>query len=172
MSELIPVPVRVGLVIVAALILQLSVVNRIGLFGVSGDLMVVVAVAAGYHAGPERGAIIGFASGLAADLLIATPMGLTALVLTGVGYVSGLVATNLIRESRLMVVFLATVMAPVSVGAWILIGALLGQTYLLHAPVLSILSVSALVAMGVIWLVSPVLGWALADPHQRLRQAA
>lgn len=168
MSMVIPVPLRVGAVIAAALVLQLSVVGRIGLFGVSGDLMVVVAVAAGYHAGPERGALIGFVAGLSIDLLLVTPLGLSALVLTGVGYISGLVATNLIRESRLMVVVLATALAPTAVGAWVLIGALFGQTHLLEAPLLPIGLVTALVALAAIGLVSPVVRWAVSGPHPRV----
>lgn len=167
----VPVPLRVGLVIGAALVLQLGVVNQMGLFDVSGDLMVVVAVAAGYHAGPERGALIGFVTGLSIDLLLVTPMGLSALVLTGVGYISGLVATNLIRESRLMVVVLATAMAPAAVGVWVLVGALFGQSHLLDAPLLSIGLVTALVALAAIWLVSPVVRWAVSDPHHRVGQS-
>ena len=41
------------------------------LFGVQGDLMLLVAIAAGLAAGPDRGATIGFAAGLAYDLMLA-----------------------------------------------------------------------------------------------------
>ena len=52
-----------------------------GVFGAHGDLLLLVPIAAGLTVGPERGAIAGFVAGLAVDLLVTTPFGLTALTL-------------------------------------------------------------------------------------------
>jgi rod shape-determining protein MreD len=168
MSDLVPAPVRVALVIFAALLVQLSVVSQLQFWGVSGDVLVVAAVAGGFVAGPERGAAIGFATGLAIDLLLTTPLGLTALVFTAVGYVSGVVSQSLIRSSRLTVLALTAIVAPVSVGVWVTVGALFGQTHLLQAPLVTIATVSTGVAIATIWLVLPLMRWAVVDPHARL----
>jgi rod shape-determining protein MreD len=164
-----PVPVRVGLVLFAALLVQLSVVSRLMVGGVSGDVLVVLAVAGGFVAGPERGAAIGFAIGVGMDLLLTTPLGLTAIVYTVVGYGSGLVASNLIRSSRLTVVALVAFAAPAAIGAWVVIGALFGQTFLLHVPLGRIAVMHLLVAVLAIPLVLPAMRWATADVHTRLR---
>ncbi len=166
----VPMPVRVGLVILVGLVLQLSLVGRAQLFGVAGDVMVVIAVAAGFHAGPDRGAVIGFATGLAVDLTLVTPLGLTALVFAGVGYASGLFAANLIRAVPLAVVALAAVAAPTAVVVWVLVGVVFGQNHLLNAPLIPILGVTSLVAALTAPLVSPALRWATADPMARVRR--
>lgn len=165
-----PVPARVALVGFVALLLQLSVVNRIEIAGVTGNILVVVTVAAGFTAGPERGAIIGFALGLAFDLLLTSPLGLTAVVYTVVGYVSGLVATALIRESRLAGVLLAALAAPAAMFIWVVFGALFGQAHLFDAPLLAIALVAALVAFVTVWLALPVMRWATLDPYHQVRQ--
>lgn len=172
MVEMVPVPVRVGVVLFVALVVQLAAVNRIELFGATGDVMVVVAVASGFTLGRERGAVVGFATGLAVDLVLTTPLGLTALVFTGVGYVSGIVATNLLRSSRLAVVALAVVAAPVSVLLWAVVGALFGQSHLLDAPLMRVAAANAMVALATIWVVFPVVRWAVEDPHRRVRHLA
>jgi rod shape-determining protein MreD len=163
-----PPAVKLPLVIFAALLVQLSVVNRIELWGVSGDVLVVVAIAGGFVAGPERGAAIGFATGLAIDLLLSTPLGLTALVFTVVGYVAGMVSVNLIRSSRLTLFALVALSAPTAVGAWVVIGALFGQTYLLEAPVATIALVVTIVALIATPVVTPALRWATTNPDHRM----
>lgn len=168
----VPVPVRLGLVIFLAIVVQLSVLNRIAVAGVTADGLVVVAVAAGFVAGPARGAAVGFAVGLGFDLLLSTPLGLTALVYTVVGYVAGVVASNLIRDSRLTAFALAAVAAPSAMGAWVVVGALFGQAHLLDAPLVRIAVVSAVGAVVLLPLVLAVMRWAVADPYDRVRQRA
>lgn len=166
----VPVPVRVGLVVLAGLVLQVSLVARGQILGVAGDVMVVIAVAAGFHAGPDKGAVIGFATGLAVDLTLTTPLGLTALVFAGVSYASGVVAGNLIRAMPLAVVALSAVAAPAAVAVWVLVGVVFGQDHLLDAPIGPILLVAALVAALAAPIVSPAVRWATADPLARVRR--
>lgn len=168
---MVPHQVRIALVVFVALLMQVSVVNRLPIAGVVGDLLVVVAVAGGFVAGPERGAFIGFVTGLSIDLFLTTPLGLTAIVFTAVGYVSGLVANNLIRSSKVTVLLLAAIAAPASTMAWVLVGALLGQVHLLEAPLLRIGLVSSVVAVAAVPLMLAVMRWAADDPHDRVRRA-
>jgi rod shape-determining protein MreD len=170
--SVVPVPLRLAFVAFVALIVQLSVVNRVTFGGVTADALVVVAVAAGLLGGPERGAAVGFGLGLVWDLLLSTPLGLTALVYTVVGYVAGLVAANLIRDSRLTALALAVLAAPAATGAWVVIGALFGQTFLLDAPLLRIAIANALVAVVALPLVLMATRWAVTGPYDRVRQHA
>ena len=170
--SVVPVSVRVGLVAFCAVIVQLSVVNRVGIGGVTAEVLVVVAVAAGFSGGPERGAAVGFGVGLAWDLLLSTPLGLTAFVYTVAGYVAGLVAANLIRDSRLTAYLLAVLSAPVATLAWVVIGALFGQTFLLDAPLVRIALVNLVVSMAVVPMVLVAMRWAVSDPYDRVRHHA
>ena len=79
-------PDQGALLLLAALVIHTSVLSGIRLQGVRPDLMLLIAVCAGLVAGPERGAIVGFAAGLASDLFLQTPLGLSALTFTVVAF--------------------------------------------------------------------------------------
>jgi len=78
--------VRVGGLLLLAVILQLSALNQLDLFGGHADLVVLVVAAVAYYAGSVAGCATGFAAGLLLDLLTGTTMGASSLVLTAVGY--------------------------------------------------------------------------------------
>jgi len=61
---------RLPLMLIAALLLQTSVLVRLRVFGVMPDFMLLVAVAAGLTAGPSRGAALGFTAGMVIDLFL------------------------------------------------------------------------------------------------------
>ena len=73
---------RLPIMMLVALLLQTTVLNRLRLFGVMPDFMLLVAGAGGITAGPTRGAALGFSSGMLIDLFLPTPLGLSALVFT------------------------------------------------------------------------------------------
>jgi rod shape-determining protein MreD len=109
------------LLIIAALVLQVSLVNRLlGWFAPDLVLLVVVALAA--IRGPLAGAVIGFCGGLAYDLLPPAnhTLGQYALVLCALGYAAGRVGGRL---PLLTVAVCAVIFPGLSAG----IGALLGS---------------------------------------------
>jgi hypothetical protein len=67
--------VRYGLLIVTAAILQRGVFSQLRVDGAVPDALLVLAVAAGIVGGTDRGATVGFFSGLALDLMVTTPFG-------------------------------------------------------------------------------------------------
>lgn len=81
----------VGCLLVAAVVLQVSLLARLGLPAATPDLVLVVVVALAYARGPSVGAVVGFAGGLVLDLAPPAdhPAGQWALVLTVVGYLAG-----------------------------------------------------------------------------------
>jgi rod shape-determining protein MreD len=99
--------------ILAAVLVQVTVVNNVPFPGGSGpDLVLVAVVAMALAGGPREGAVIGFAAGLALD--IAPPasglLGLSALVFCLVGYGCGRLRVALERSAWLP-------LAGVAVGA-------------------------------------------------------
>ena len=90
---------RVPLVLLTFLLLHTTVLADLRVRDVMPDVMLLVAVAAGITGGASRGATIGFASGLAVDLFLRSPMGLSALVFTVVGYAMGVAHTGVLRPS-------------------------------------------------------------------------
>jgi rod shape-determining protein MreD len=92
---------RLGLLVVAVVVLQTTVFSAgLRVFGVMPDLGLVLTVAVACWLGPERGAVFGFVTGLAVDLFLSTPLGVSALAFALVGYGAGIVAGGLLRPSR------------------------------------------------------------------------
>ena len=78
--------VRVGGLLLVAVVLQLSALSQLDLFGGSPDLVVLVVAAVAYYGGSVPGCATGFSAGLLLDLLTGNIMGASSLVLTAVGY--------------------------------------------------------------------------------------
>jgi rod shape-determining protein MreD len=78
--------VRVGLLLLLAVVLQLSALSQIGIAGGHADLVVLVVAAVAYYAGSVSGCAVGFAAGFLLDLTSGATMGASSLVLTAVGY--------------------------------------------------------------------------------------
>lgn len=93
------IPGRLALVGFVTLLLQATVVSPITIGGARPDIVLLFAIVAGMETDPERGAVAGFAVGLAFDLLLDTPAGLTALTLTLVGWGVGTAKDAVLRSS-------------------------------------------------------------------------
>ncbi len=77
---------RVGLLLLAAVLLQVSVVAQVTLLGGRANLIPVVVAALALLGGSIAGAAAGFAAGLLLDVAMGMSLGGSSLVLTGVGY--------------------------------------------------------------------------------------
>ncbi|CAI7980271.1 MULTISPECIES: rod shape-determining protein MreD [Parafrankia] len=100
-------------VLLVAVVLQVSVVARLGAPLGRPDLVLVLLAIIALIEGPMLGAVLGFAVGLVADLLSTHVIGQTALVLCLVGYLVGLVMN---AAERSIVVPLAAVGAAAALG--------------------------------------------------------
>lgn len=76
----------VGLV---AVLVQNAFFSNLRLVDGTIDILPLVALAAGFLAGPTGGASTGFGMGLLSDLILGTPLGLTSLTLLLIGEVGG-----------------------------------------------------------------------------------
>jgi rod shape-determining protein MreD len=78
--------IRVGLLLLVAVVLQLSFLSQLGILGGHIDVVVLVVAAVSYYGGSIAGCATGFAAGFLLDLLSGATMGVSSLVLTAVGY--------------------------------------------------------------------------------------
>ena len=159
---------RVPLVLITCLLLHTTVLADIRIRDVMPDLMLLVAVAAGITGGPDRGARIGFASGMALDLFLSGPLGLSALVFTLVGYGMGAAHTGVLRPSWYLRSLAAMLGSAAGVVLYAIAGTMLGEPLvsLRLVPVVVIVALANAVMAPV---VVRVVGWSLAgDVPDRL----
>ena len=78
--------VRVGMLLLLAVVLQLSFFSQLGILGGHPDVVVLGVAAVSYYGGSIAGCGTGFFSGFLLDLASGATMGVTSLVLTAVGY--------------------------------------------------------------------------------------
>jgi rod shape-determining protein MreD len=121
---------RMSLLLVVALTFQLVVASRLEVFGVQGDLMLLVAVAAGLAAGPDRGATIGFVAGISFDLLLQSPFGLSALTYALVAYIAGSLQDSVLRAAWWIPVVTAAAASALGVILYGVFGTMVGEDHL------------------------------------------
>jgi rod shape-determining protein MreD len=92
------VAARLALIILIALVVQVVVISPIAVAGGRGNIILLVAIAAALETDAERGAIAGFAAGLAFDMLLDTPMGLSSLTGALVGWLVGVAKDSVLRD--------------------------------------------------------------------------
>jgi rod shape-determining protein MreD len=78
--------VRVGALLLLAVVLQLSGLSQMPILGGHIDVVVLVVAASSYYGGSVAGCAIGFFAGFLLDLASGATMGVSSLVLTAVGY--------------------------------------------------------------------------------------
>ena len=93
------VPGRIALVTFLTVLIQVTVISPVEIAGGRGNIVLLLAIVAGLESDPERGAVVGFAAGLLFDLLLDTPVGLSALTLALVGYGVGSAKDYMLRSS-------------------------------------------------------------------------
>lgn len=154
---------RLGLIVVSTLVIQLAVLDDVTLFHTHPDALLLVAVAGGLVGGPQRGAVVGFLAGLAADLFLATPFGLSALAFTLVGFGVGMARASLIQPAWWLTPVTGALASAAGVVVYALLSATVGQYQVLGDRLVVVVGVVAL-ANGVLALVVvPMVRWALGS---------
>jgi len=80
---------RIALVMIVAIVLQVSFFSYLTLFGTTPNIIPLVAVTLGLLGGAMVGAICGFALGFVLDSTLFATLGVSSLVLLAVGYLAG-----------------------------------------------------------------------------------
>ena len=151
-----------AVLVVGALIVQVSVLARLQLPGAVPDLLLLVVLALAMVYGHTAGALVGFAGGLIADL--APPaehaVGRYALVLCLIGYVAGLTKPDNGQHRSATVPML--VVASAAVGSTLLyagVGTLVGDTAAGRVGLLPLLLTAALYDLLLAPFVVPAIMW-------------
>jgi rod shape-determining protein MreD len=154
-------------VVLGALTLQVSLFSRFSYDGARPDIMILLAVLAGFSMGPERGAIVGFASGLAFDLVLSTPFGLSALVYTIVGYGVGAATGGVVRTSRWLPSAIAAAGSAAGMLLYAVIGAVVGEATFDGPPLTAIVVYVAAINAVLAPLAIRALAWVRTDERDR-----
>jgi rod shape-determining protein MreD len=114
-------------VIVTAILLQSTVFSQLRLLGVRPELLYLVTILIALQEGPNEGAIVGFTCGLAQDMLLDQPMGITALTLTLLGYAVGMARQYIVSPSPLVPTIVVAIATALGVAFYEIVTFLLGQ---------------------------------------------
>ena len=161
--------VRAGLVVILALLVQESLLVHVHFHGAHPDVMILVAVAAGFVAGAGRGPVIGFGAGIVADLFLTTPFGMTALVGAVLAYGVAVASFSLVRTSPTLQIVAGAAGTAAGLCLYATLGALLGYPKMLQLQLIPALVVAtpsaAILAIPVIRLMQ----WAMRPSPASLR---
>lgn len=164
--------VRLALVLVTMVLLQVALFPHLKVAGVAPDLVLVATVVVAYRTGPDRGALFGFASGLALDLFLRTPLGLSALAGSVAGYVVGLVAGALVRSAPWVPPVLGLLGGLVGGAVFVLVGALVGQEQLWSLRSARVVAIASVYDALLTPLLFPVVAWAAGPAEEVARSPA
>jgi rod shape-determining protein MreD len=146
-------------------VLQTTVFSAgLRVFGVMPDLGLVLTVAVAYYVGPHRGAVFGFVSGLAVDLFLSTPLGLSALSFAVVGYAVGVVQGGLVPPSRWVAPIMGALGGLAGGVLFVGIGAIAGEDQLLALSSMRIILIAGVYDALVAFAVFPIARWATRAP--------
>ncbi len=134
------------LAIVASLVIQTTVFGANGIepFGVAPALVTLVVIAIGPYVEPEYHLLLGFTAGILADLMGSGTLGLWAMTLTVVAYVSYRLRARFNESVMLsgVLIFSLTLLGQVT---FVLLGTLFGQDLVSDA------SLAAKVVLPAVW---------------------
>jgi rod shape-determining protein MreD len=156
---------RLALLILAVVVLQTTVFSAgLRVFGVMPDLGLVLTVAVAFYIGPERGAVFGFVSGLAVDLFLSTPLGLSALSFALVAYGVGFVEGGLVSSSRWVAPIMGALGGLAGGVLFVGVGAIAGQDQLLALSSVRIIVIASAYDALIAFAVFPIARWATRAP--------
>src|SRR5437868_12347441 len=157
---------KVPLVLLLFLIVELTVLDRLRVFGAGPDIMLLLAVVAGIVGGPRVGALFGFAAGIVLDLFLETPMGLSALVFCLLGYAVGNIQGGVLRAAWWIPVVTTLVASVAGVLLYALVPTVVGPSDLVTTHLLVVAAVvgifNALAAPFALRMVR----WSIAGPER------
>lgn len=118
----------IALLLVTAVLAQTALFPFLALGGLRPDLLLLIVVGIALSDGVMPGLRVGFTAGLMADLLVdQAPVGLAALVYTGIGYIIGTARPYLAPDSLTAPVLLAFLSSLLGTAGYGLLSLLLGD---------------------------------------------
>jgi rod shape-determining protein MreD len=158
---------RVAFVAFIALMAQATAIDAFRIGGVHPDVLWLLPITAALIDGPETGAAVGFWAGLAFDLVLPTPFGLSALVGCLLGYATGL-ATAAVDSRATWLKPVAALIGSVSADMlFAVLGAVLGQGEMVKVNFLFLFAMVGVSSVVLVLPVSRLMRWGLTGEGNR-----
>ncbi|MBV8296595.1 MAG: rod shape-determining protein MreD [Acidimicrobiia bacterium] len=157
---------KVPLILLLFLVLELTVLDRLRVFGAGPDIMLLLPVVAGIVGGPRVGALFGFASGIILDLFLETPMGLSALVFCLVGYSVGNIQGGVLRAAWWIPIVTTFVASVGGVLLYALVATVVGQPHLVTTHLAVVAAVVGVFNAAVAPFALRLVRWSIAGPER------
>ena len=159
--------VRVALVIFIVLMVQQTMMVALRVGGVHPDLLWLLPITAALADGPETGGIVGFWAGLAFDLVLPTPFGLSALVGCVLGYAVGALTTAVDPRTTWLKPVAALTGSVAADMLFAVLGAILGQPQMVQVDFVALFFMISISSVVFVLPVSRLMRWALAGENNR-----
>jgi rod shape-determining protein MreD len=160
--------VRVAFVIFVLLMVQSIFMVSLRVGGAHPDLVWLLPITAALLDGPETGAIVGFWAGLAFDLVLPTPFGLSALVGCLLGYATGSLTAAVDPRAAWLKPVAALIGSVAADMLFAVLGAVFGQQQMVQVDFLAVFAVVAVSSVVLVLPVNRLMRWALAgETHRR-----
>ena len=148
--------IRLGFVVLACVVLQTTLFTHLQIDGVAPDVGLVAVLAVAYEDGADTGAIFGFIMGLAMDLFLTTPLGLSALSFAVTGYAVGVFQQGVVRTTPWLAPILGGIGGLFGGLVFLTAGAIVGQPGFLSFDSLRIVIIASIYDALIAPLVFPV----------------
>jgi rod shape-determining protein MreD len=159
--------IRLAFVIFVALMAQSTAVGAIRIAGVHPDLVWLLPITAALIDGPETGAQVGFWAGLAFDLVLPTPFGLSALIGCVLGFSTGVATAAIDNRATWLRPVAALIGSVVADMLFAVLGAVFGQQQMVRVNFLALFLVVGVGALVLILPLSRMMRWALVHEGDR-----
>jgi rod shape-determining protein MreD len=169
------IALRVALVLVVAVVLQLSFFSYLSFFGSIPDVLPVVVACLGLLGGAVVGAVAGFAGGFLIDSALLQTLGVSSLALLAIGYFAGRYRENYEISSSLVPPLIVGALSLVYAAAFSALQLMLGVSTPVSLVLLRDIVVKGLLgfllALGVYPLMRRIVRPALVDDRAAARRA-
>jgi len=150
----------IGIPLLIASLIQVTLLSRLGLPGATPDLLVVTVVAVALAMGPIQGAFAGFLAGAIIDVSPPsdTVVGVNSIVYLAIGFIAGYIVDTRDRTVLGMIVIAALACGAASLGTAVL-DAMLGSPRVIWESVPVITLTSTLYGALLAPMVIPLMDW-------------
>lgn len=159
-----------------AVLLQVTVISEIRIFGAAADLVPLTCAAVGLLLGSLTGAAFGFGAGLVVDIVLYQVLGISSIVYLGAGFAAGRLRELRDPQAPATPIWVGAAVTAGVMAAFIVVRFLLGSgmplSFELVRQLLSTVVLNALIAIPVFSLIRRLLAPVLPDDARRRRRRA
>lgn len=155
------VGLRLGAIVIATVVLQVSFLSFLSILGATPDAVPVVITALGLLGGAVTGAVAGFSTGLLLDAALLETLGVSSLALLAAGYLAGRYRESFEIQGRLTPALLAAALTLLATAIFTGLQLMLGVESAVSLLLLREMLVKALLAFLLALAVYPAIRFAL-----------